>query len=63
MTRYFAYSDATKKNRPLSSGYDTEAEAMKQAEFLANTYGGVAKVNANYLDAPVKKFSVKRGWH
>ena len=62
MTRYFANSAATRKNAPLRTGMDTEAEARAQAEFLANTYGGVAKVSTNAGDL-IAKFSAARGWH
>jgi hypothetical protein len=41
MTRYFANSAATRKNRPLTTGMETEVEARAQAKFLADTYGGV----------------------
>jgi len=41
---------------------DTEAEARAQAEFLANTYGGVAKVSTNSGEL-IAKFSAARGWH
>jgi hypothetical protein len=62
MTRYFAFSAATRKNRPLTSGFDTEAAARAQAEFLAKTYGGVAKV-ADNSGTLLGKFSEARGWH
>jgi hypothetical protein len=62
MTRYFANSAATRKNRPLTTGMDTEAAARQQAEFLANTYGGVAQVSNN-SGVLLGKFSAKRGWH
>jgi len=61
MIRYFANSAATRKNRPLTSGYDTEASARKQAEFLAE-YGGVAIVSTNKGEL-IGKFSIARGWH
>ena len=61
MTRYFANSAATRKNRPLTTGYETEADARAQAEFLAG-YGGVAIVSTNKGDM-LGKFSVARGWH
>jgi hypothetical protein len=64
MTKYFANSAATRKNRPLTSGFDTEAEARAHAEFLANTYGGVAKVSTNDPDSDfLIKYSANRGWH
>ena len=62
MTRYFANSAATRKNRPLTTGMDNEAEARARAEFLAETYGGVARVSNNHGEL-LGKFSVKRGWH
>jgi len=63
-TRYNATSAATRKNRPLHTGFETEAEARGHAVFLAETYGGVAKVNTNNPDAPViAKYSANRGWH
>ena len=62
MTRYFANSAATRKNRPLATGFDTEAGARDQAEFLAMTYGGVARVSTNTGEA-VAQFSAKKGWH
>lgn len=61
MTRYFANSAATRKNRPLTTGYETEADARAQAEFLAG-YGGVAIVSTNKGDM-LGKFSVAKGWH
>lgn len=61
MTRYFANSAATRKNRPLTTGYETEADARAQAEFLAG-YGGVAIVSTNKGDL-LGKFSVAKGWH
>lgn len=61
MTRYFANHKVTKDT--LTPGFETEAEAKARAEWLANTYGGVAKVAANYVDAPGSKYSAKRGWH
>ena len=62
MTRYFANSAATRKNRALTTGMDCEADARAQAEFLANTYGGVAMVSTNAGDL-IAKYSVYRGWH
>ena len=63
-TRYFANSAATRKNRPLATGFETEADARAQAVFLAETYGGVAIVSVNNADAPmIAKYSAKRGWH
>lgn len=62
MTRYFANSAATRKNNPLRTGFDIEADARAQAEFLALTYGGVAQVSNNSGDL-IAKFSAKRGWH
>lgn len=62
MTRYFANSAATRKNRPLSTGFDTEEAARLQAEFLANTYGGVARVSTNE-GVELGRFSAARGWH
>jgi hypothetical protein len=62
MTRYFANSAATRKNRPLTTGMETEAEARAQAKFLADTYGGVAMVSTNKGDL-IAKYSAKRGWH
>jgi len=62
MTRYFANSAATRKNRSLATGFDTEMAARDQAEFLANTYGGVAKVSTNKGEAK-GAFSAKKGWH
>lgn len=62
MTRYFANSAATRKNRPLTAGMDCEADARTQAEFLANTYGGVAVVSTNAGDL-IAKYSAHRGWH
>ena len=62
MTRYFANSAATRKHRSLSTGYATEAEARDQAEFLANTYGGVAIVSTNEGKI-CGKYSARRGWH
>ena len=61
MTRYFANSAATRKNRPLTTGYETEAAARAQAEFLAG-YGGVAIVSTNKGDM-LGNFSVAKGWH
>ena len=61
MTRYFATHKAVKGI--LTSGYEAEAEAKERAEWLANTYGGVAKVSANFLGAKVSKYSTSRGWH
>jgi len=61
MTRFQASSAATRKNRPLSTGFETEAEARSHAEFLADTYGGVAKVTTSV--EVVAKYSTKRGWH
>lgn len=63
-TRWFANSAATKKNRPLTTGFESEKEARAQAEFLANTYGGVAKVTevTNGDCALIGSFSAKRGW-
>ena len=61
MTRYFANSAATRKNRPLTTGYETEDDARAQAEFLAG-YGGVAIVSTNKGDL-LGKFSVAKGWH
>ena len=61
MTRYFANSAATRKNRPLTTGYETEADARAQAEFLAG-YGGIAIVSTNKGDL-LGKFSVAKGWH
>lgn len=61
MTRYFATSAATRRHAPLTSGFDTEAEARAQAEFLARTYGGVGKVSTT--ERVIAKFSVARGWH
>jgi len=46
MTRYFANSAATRKNRPLTTGYATEADSRAQAEFLAG-YGGIVMVTTN----------------
>lgn len=62
MTRYFANSAATRKNRPLTTGMDTEADARAQAQFLADTYGGVAQVSSNKGEL-IAKYSAKRGWH
>lgn len=62
MTRYFAISAATRKNRPLTTGFDTESDARAQAVFLAETYGGVAKVTTNKGDL-VAQYSASRGWH
>ena len=63
-TRYNATSAATRKNRPLHTGFETETEAREHAVFLAENYGGVAKVNTNNADAPViAKYSAKRGSH
>ncbi len=61
MTRYFAISAATRKHRPLGCGFDTEADARSQAEFLAE-YGGVAMVTTNKGEL-IAKFSLKKGWH
>lgn len=44
------------------SGYETEAEARAQCEFLASTYGGVAKLTNN-REGLLAKYSAKRGWH
>ena len=66
MTRYFANSAATRKNRPLTAGFDFEQDARAQAEFLANTYGGTAMVTAFPEGGDVTliaKYSAKRGWH
>jgi hypothetical protein len=60
MTRYFATSAATRKNAPLTTGFDTVEAAKDHAEFLSE-YGGIAKVSTN--GAVVAKFSIKRGWH
>lgn len=60
MVRYFTTHKVTKDT--FSNGYATEAEARTQAEFLATTYGGVATVGANDVDAPIHKFSAARGW-
>ena len=60
--RYFAISAATRRHRPLTTGMETEAEARVQAEFLADTYGGVAKVATNTGEI-VARYSAKRGWH
>jgi hypothetical protein len=60
MTRYFATSAATRKNRPLTTGFETETAARAHAEFLANTYGGVAKVST--AEAVIAQYSAKRGW-
>jgi hypothetical protein len=64
MIRYFANSAATRKNRPLTTGFETEADARAQAEFLAKTYGGVAKVSSvEGQDVEmIAKFSAKKGW-
>lgn len=64
MTRYWANSAATRKNRPLTTGYDNETAARDQAVFLATTYGGVAKVVSNEGDygTHIASYSVKRGW-
>jgi hypothetical protein len=62
MTRYDATSAATRKNRPLSTGFDTLEAAKAQALFLASTYGGVAKVTTDG-DKVVAKFSLSKGWH
>lgn len=59
--RYHARHKVTKDI--LTSGYDTLEEAKARAEWLADTYGGVAKVSANYLEAPVFKYSYSKGWH
>ena len=61
MTRYFANSAATRKNRPLTTGFATESDARAQAEFLAG-YGGVVMVTTNE-GVLVGKFSASRGWH
>jgi len=61
MIRYFATSPATRKNRPLTTGLDNEADARAQAEFLATGYGGVATVSTNE-GALIGKFSAARGW-
>ena len=62
MTRYFANSAATRRHRALTTGYETEAEARAQAEFLADTYGGVAVVGTN-TGIVCGKYSARRGWH
>ena len=59
--RYFANHKVTKQ--ALTSGYETEKEARERAEWLANTYGGVARVSANFVGATVSRYSAKRGWH
>ncbi len=41
----------------------TEAEARDYAEFMANTYGGVAKIYDFDKDAHTAKYSAKKGWH
>jgi hypothetical protein len=70
MITYQATSAATRKNRPIGSGFDTEAQARAQAEFLADTYGGVAKVAKWEGEAigagtisEIAKYSTARGWH
>lgn len=70
MIAYYATSAATKTNRPIGSGFDTEAQARAQAVFLADTYGGVAKVTRfegeTYGNGElnlVAKYSAARGWH
>jgi hypothetical protein len=70
MTAYFATSAATRKHRPIGSGFDTEAKARAQAEFLADTYGGVASVTKREGEiigactiSQIAKYSAKRGWH
>jgi hypothetical protein len=70
MIAYFATSAATRKNRPFGPGFDTETEARAQAEFLADTYGGVARVTKREGDTigacaltDVAKYSAHRGWH
>ena len=61
MTRYFAISAATRKHRALTTGFETEADARAQAEFLAG-YGGVAMVTTNNGDL-LGKVSAAKGWH
>jgi len=61
MTRYFANHKVNKNQ--ISSGFDTLEEAKEQAEFLAETYGGVAKASANVMDATIYKYSAAKGWH
>lgn len=41
----------------------TEVEAREYAEFMANTYGGIARIYSFDADAHVAKFSAKKGWH
>ena len=62
MIRYSANSAATRRHRPLDTGFETEAEARAQAEFLAETYGGVAMVGTN-TGLVCGKYSARRGWH
>lgn len=59
--RYFAYHKVTRGI--LQTGFDTMDEAKEQAEFLAQTYGGLASVSENRLDAVTERYTVKRGWH
>jgi hypothetical protein len=58
--RYQVISAATRKHRPLSTGYDSLDAARHQAEFLAE-YGGVAKIVTT--TGVIAKFSLSKGWH
>lgn len=63
MTYFATHTSATMRRKlhmPLSTGFETEADARAQAEFLAG-YGGVVSVSNS--TTILAKFSVARGWH
>lgn len=62
MTRYFASHKVTKG--VMSTGFETFDEAKARAEWLATTYGGIAKASNNDPDNHiVKSYSAKKGWN
>lgn len=61
MTRYFTTNNKV-SNTQLTSGFEDEAAAKSQAEFLADTYGGTSSVTTNE-GLLLGKYSVAKGWH
>jgi hypothetical protein len=60
ITRYWVRHKAA--TSAMSTGFTDLDEAKKHAEWMANTYGGVAQVTSNDLAFRGLAFSAARGW-